>query len=319
MSRNVILVIVAIVLLLCACCAVLGIVAFLNSSAILQQLGMAAQQQGGEAIPTALAPFPSTGKTPFPAGQATAVPTKPSGGLPSTGNPFADALNKAKTAGKYRVQFNWIFGGTTNGKYTEEPFFDFTGEVDGTNSHLVSKGGFMAMLGGDTNATIEITEAGGKSYMKGVSMFGMTDPKVWYIQKDSSTTSGFSDFTKPDYFSGFTGDNKADYKKVGTESLDAQQCDVYLYDVKSLQNAALGGLLGFSQAQGDFSAIDKGEMKVWLCGDGYVHKFTMDYQGHDSKDATQKGALKMNIHLWDFNNPTITVQAPAGAKPMPGN
>ncbi|MDE3091119.1 MAG: hypothetical protein KGJ80_17225 [Chloroflexota bacterium] len=192
---------------------------------------------------------------------AKTVPTQPSSASTS-GNPFADALTKGKNATKYRVQFNWIFGGMQNGKYSEQPFFDFTGEVDGTNSHLVSKGGFLAMLG-DDNSTIEIIDAGGKEYMKGISMFGMTDPKVWYIQKDSSTTSSFSDFTKPDYFSGFTGNNNtADYKKVGNESLDSQSCDVYLYDVKSLQNAALLGLLGSSQDKTDFSAIDKAEMKV---------------------------------------------------------
>jgi len=26
----------------------------------------------------------------------------------------------------------------------------------------------------------------------------------------------------------------------------------------------------------------------------------------------------MSAHLWDFNNPTISVTAPAGAKTMPG-
>ncbi|MDE3091120.1 MAG: hypothetical protein KGJ80_17230 [Chloroflexota bacterium] len=44
----------------------------------------------------------------------------------------------------------------------------------------------------------------------------------------------------------------------------------------------------------------------------------MDYEGHDSKNVNSKAALKMNIHVWDFNNSAISVQAPAGAKPMPG-
>lgn len=324
MNRNLALILGGCALVLVLCCVASAVVVVLEGSAIQDQIaGIFGQTTGQLQPPEAVVPTEpaATGETPFPSGETTAVPTTvpttPAGGLPGVGNLFGDALGKAKAATKYRVQFNWIFGGMQNGKYAEQPFFDFTGEADGKNLHLVSKGGFLAMLGGD-NSTIEITEADGKEYMKGISMFGMTDPKVWYIQKDTSTTSGFSDFTKPDYFSGFTGDNKADYKKVGTESVDGQSCDVYLYDVKSLQNAALSGLLGFSQAKGDFSAIDKAEMKVWLCGDGYVHKFTMDYEGHDSKDANSKAALKMNIHLWDFNNPTISVQAPQGAKPMPG-
>jgi hypothetical protein len=316
MNRNLALILGGCAVLLVCVCLASGIIIVVAGNQISQILAQTTQQlQPSEArVPTVPE---TTGETPFPSEQATAVPTKPSGGLPSGGNPFADALGKAKTATKYRVQFNWVFGGMQNGKYVEQPFFDFTGEVDGTNSHLVSQGGFLAMLGGD-NSTIEITQADGKEYMKGISMFGTTDPKVWYIQKDTSTTSGFSDFTKPDYFSDFTGNNMADYKKTGSESLDNQSCDVYLYDAKSLQNTALIGLLGSAQDKTDFSAIDKAEMKAWLCGDGYVHKFTMDYEGHDSKDVNSKGALKMNIHVWDFNNPAISVQAPKDAKPMPG-
>jgi hypothetical protein len=58
-------------------------------------------------------------------------------------------------------------------------------------------------------------------------------------------------------------------------------------------------------------------MNVWLCGDGYVHKFTMDYEGHNATQASSKAAMKMNMHIWDYGNPSISVQAPAGAKPMP--
>ncbi len=304
-----------VVLLLCVCVG-LG-ATFVVAGNQIQQfiLGQTAQQlqPTDQSLPTE----PSTGsETPLPAGQSTAVPTQATGVLPSVGNPFADALSKGAAASKYRVQFSWIFGGMQNGKYAEQPFFDFTGEVDGKNTHLVSKGGFLAMLGGD-NSTIEIIDAGGKEYMKGITMFGMTDPKVWYIQKDTSTSSGFSDFTKPDYFSDFTGSNKAGYQKVGNQSVDGQSCDVYLYDMKSLQNAALLGLLGSAQDKSNFSTIDKAEMRVWLCGDGYVHQFTMDYEGHSQSDANSKGAMKMNIHLWDFNNSAISVQAPANAKPMP--
>ncbi len=314
-NKNLPLIIGGCVVLLLCCCLVSVASWFVFQNQISQILGQTSEQLQ----PSSEGETPSTGTTPFPASQATAAPTKPSGAIvPSNGDPFAGALSKGKSATKYRVKFNWIFGGMTNGKYTEQPFFDFTGEVDGQNSHLVSQGGFLAMLGGD-NATIEIIDAGGKEYMKGITMFGMTDPKVWYIQKDSSTTSGFSDFTKPDYFNDFTSGNTSDYKKTGSESLDGQSCDVYLYNAKTLENSALGGLLGMSSDKNDFSVIDKAEMKVWLCGDGYVHQFTMDYEGHNSKDANSKGAMKMNIHVWDFNNSAISVQAPAGAKPMPGN
>ncbi len=257
---------------------------------------------------------------PTKAGAATAVPTKASATTaPSSGSPFADALNKAGTATKFRVQFSWIFGGMDSGKYAEEALFDFTGEIDGAKSHLTSKGGMLAMLGGDANTPIEIIEADGKTYMKGISMFGMTDPKQWYISDDNSMTSGFGDFAKPDEYKDWvSGANSGDIKKVRSESLDGQSCDVYLYDIKSLQNQALSGLLGLSGGdKSDFSAIDKGEMDFWLCGDGFVHKFLMDYEGHNKQDPTQKAAMKMTWHAWDFNNASIVVTAPKDAKPMP--
>jgi hypothetical protein len=300
------------------CCVLSFAVLFVAGGSIQDQIAGMFNQTPGQLPPGIETAVPSglpSGLPTLPAKGSNPAPTQPPSASTS-GNPFADALSKGATASKYRVRFSWIFGGMQNGKYTEQPFFDFTGEVDGKNTHLVSKGGFLAMLGGD-NSTIEIIDADGKEYMKGITMFGMTDPKVWYIQKDASTSSGFSDFTKPNYFSDFTGGDKAGYQKVGSESVDGQPCEVYLYDMKSLQNAALVGLLGSAQDKSDFSAIDKAEMKVWLCRDGYVHQFTMDYEGHSQNDVNSKGAMKMNIHLWDFNNSAISVQAPANAKPMP--
>ncbi len=234
----------------------------------------------------------------------------------SSGDPFADAMGKAKTATKFRVEFSWIFGGMEKGKYQETPFIDFTGEVDGQNSHMTSKGGILAMLAKDANTPVEIIEAGGTTYMKGVTMFGQADPKLWYIT-DDSTTSTFSDFAKPDEYKNWvSGAQSGDIKKVRTEKLDNQNCDVYVYDMKTLQNAALGGMLGFAGDKNAFSVIDKGETDFWLCGDGFVHKFLLDYEGHNSKDATQKGLFKMTWHAWDFNNAAITVTAPKDAKKL---
>lgn len=278
-----------------------------------------AQEAIETAVPTLAAVATSVAPTSAPPGGKTqAAPTPTPSGPTAGGNPFADALTKAKGATKYRVEFSMVFGTTKNGKYSEEPFIDFKGEVDGKNSHMTSKGGIMAMLSGDEKGTVEIIEADGKTYMKGVSMFGLTDPKVWYITDDKSATSGFADFAKPDEYNNFLGGGKpGDFKKIRSESLDGQSCDVYLYDLKSLQNAAIVGLLGSAQDKNEFASIDKAEMSFWLCKDGYVHKFLLDYQGHDTKNANEKGALKMTGHTWDYGNPTIVVTAPKDAKPMP--
>lgn len=300
--------------LLCGACVV-GVYFFGGSqlNQLASQLGIPSSQGGSGLAPEAPGSR-APGALPKPTAGAA---NQPPGQLPGS-DLFASALNKAKTAQKYRVEFAMLFGSTQNGKYSEEPFVDFTGEVDSGNSHFVSKGGLFSLLAG--GGTLEIIEADGKNYMKGISMgLGITDPKVWYVQKDTSSMSGFEDFTKPDYFSGFTGGTKpSDFKKVRTEPLDGQSCDVYNYDFKSVQNAAIVGLMGSAKDKQDFSTIDKAEINVWLCGDGFVHKYTMEYSGHDQKNPNEKGAMKMNSHLWDFNNASIKVTAPAGAKPMPG-
>lgn len=256
--------------------------------------------------------------TAVPGGNTAATPTKAASS--SAGNPFTDALSKAKTATKFRVQVAWIFGSTENGKYSEQAFIDFTGEVDGTKSHMTSKGGLLAMLSSDPNTPLEIVQADSKTYMKGVNMFGMTDPKSWYIM-DNSSTSGFADMAKPDEYKDWvSGTNAGDFKKVRTEKVDNQSCDVYLYDLKNSSNSALSGMLALGQGSSDdLGVADKSEISFWLCGDGYVHQFMLEYAGHNQKDATQKGAMKLSWHAWDFNNASIAVTAPKDAKTMPGS
>jgi hypothetical protein len=254
-------------------------------------------------LPTGIAPVGSTKAAP------------PSSG--ASGNPFTDFMNKTKTANKYRVEFVWTFGSTDQGKYQEVSFFNMTGEVDGTKSRFVSKGGLMAMLGGDQNATVEFIEADGKSYVKGMAIIPGLDPKAWYIT-DDKMSSGFRDYAKPDEFKNFTGGKDTDFKKVRTESLDGQSCEVWLYDFKNIQNAAITSALAMGKDKNEFSVIDAGQSAVWLCSDGFVHKWNFELRGHDTKNPNEKGALIMGAHMWDFNNPTIVVTAPAGAKPMPG-
>jgi hypothetical protein len=323
-SKTVIVIGVGCLVVLCLCMAVAAVGWFMldvpgKFTEISQGLSREPGGIGGIVPPpTGAAGLPGPLPTGFASGlptKAAPVPTQPS--AVSSGNPFTDFLNKTKTANKYRVEFAWTFGSTDQGKYQEVSFFNMTGEVDSGKSHFVSKGGLMAMLGGDQNATIEFIEADGKSYMKGIALFGMTDPKQWYISDDKSTSS-FKDFAKPDEFRNYAGGKDSDFKKVRTESLDGQSCDVWVYDFKNVQNPAITSALAMGKDKNEFSVIDTGQVSTWMCGDGFVHKWSFEFRGHDSKDPNNKGALIMSAHMWDFNNPTIVVTAPAGAKPMPG-
>jgi hypothetical protein len=305
--------------LLCVCCVGAGIAiyAFDAPNQISRVLGLGVELPGKSSLPSIPGAVPVPGKATAVAPLSGNAPTT-APGLNLGSGLFGDAIGKAKTATKYRMEFTWAFGGMQTGKYQEEPFFNMSGMVDGKNSYLTSKGGLFAMLAADKNSTIEIIDADGKTYMKGITMFGMADPKQWYISDDKSS-SGFKDFAKPDEWRSFAGGKDSDFTKAGSESVDGQSCDIWRYDLKTAQNAAITGLLGSAQDKSSFSAIDKAEVTVSLCADGYVHKYAMNYEGHDAKNANSKGALKINSHMWDFNNSAIVVTAPTGAKPMPGS
>jgi hypothetical protein len=304
------------VLLLCGVCAV-GVYVFGGSqlNQLASQLGLPVSQDGSAPVQGRTGTGGPLGLPPA-TGSANQPSSAPSSGSTSSGNPFADALTKAKGAQKFRYDVSWVFGSTKNGKYTEEPFLDMSGEVDGKNSHTTTKAGIFSMFAG--GGSLEIIDADDKSYWKGVNFAGMTDPKVWYIQKDSSSSNTFEDFARPDYWNGFSSSDSGDYKKARSDQVDGQSCDVYLYDMKNVKNAAMVGLLGSAQDQNAFSVIDKAETNFWLCGDGFVHKFSLEYSGHDAKNPTNKSGMRWSGHFYDFNNASIRITAPAGAKPMPG-
>lgn len=327
MNKKVLWIVGGCAVLLLLCCVAIFVVYFVFKDTIQQQilgsLSTGVELPLGTVVPElpSVVP-PSLGRiTPGAVPTVGALPTsKAASSASSTGNPFLDALTKAKSATKYRVEFSMAFGGMENKVYKETPFIAFNGEVDGKNSHIIPTGGLLSSLyTGSETGKLEIVDVGGTEYLKGASsLMGVIklDPNTWYISNDSSSSS-FASFAKPDEFSSWTGTSFSDMKKVRSESLDSQGCDVYLYDFKSLQNAALTGLLGTSGGQSNFDVLDRADVTVWLCGDGFVHKYILDYEGHSSKDATQKSALKMNWHVWDVNSSAINIQAPTGAKPMP--
>jgi hypothetical protein len=241
-------------------------------------------------------------------------PTRPAiSSSGSTGGILADALAKVRTAPKFRVEFSFLFGVTESSKYQEQTFIDLTGQADNGKAQVTLKGVLMAMLSGDLKTPVEIITADGKSYLRGVSMFGMTDPKVWYVTDDSSA-GGFGDFAKPEGFEDWLGDtDPADFKKVRTESLDNQSCDVYVNNVKSMDAVPFLKIAADFQDQADMSVLDKGEMSLWLCRDGFL-----DFQGHNQSSVAEKGAIKMLWHAWDYGNSAISITLPKDAKPMPG-
>ncbi len=279
---------------------------------------------GGTPAPSAPAQATATPVPSTPA-QATATPvpakptTPPASPTPAPvvkpfGDLFNDAMAKAKTATKYRMAMSFTIGATEAGQFKETPFMVLEGYVVDQDMYQVFNGGMMnESLGG---AKIEMIQVGGKSYIKGMTFMGMADPNKWYLMSDTSQSSPPVD---PGDMFNMTGQDlkglKDAPKKVGNETLDGQSCEVWSWDMR----AYYGNYMNFMtnpDAKKDLGIADKAESKSWLCADGYIHQVSMDIAGHDTANVAEKGSMKILTRMWDFNNASLSVKAPADAVPF---
>ncbi len=82
----------------------------------------------------------------------------------------------------------------------------------------------------------------------------MTDPKVWYLSDDKSTASSFAEFAKPDEYkdAGRAAPRPAKSKRCARKMWMGNRATVYLYDMKSLQDSPLSGLVGMARIRATF-------------------------------------------------------------------
>jgi hypothetical protein len=297
-----------------------GPLAFLNPAQPTATPAPAATATKPAAGPTATQPA-ATAPTAAPtkAGAApTAAPTKPAAQpTTATGGDFfslwSNVQGRTASATKYRMSMSMIIGSTENGVYKETPFLVSEGWTVGKDSYQAFTGGMLNDLLGGTK--IEMIQAGGTSYMKGGAMFGLMDPTKWYSMSDSTSLSPPID---PSDMLGMSGLDSAttatSAKKTGTETLDGQSCDVWVWSIA--QTTPFLGLLANPTQATDLSVTDKSEVRSWICRDNYVHKVMMEIAGHSKDNVNEKGAMKFDIHIWDFDNPTLSVTAPVGALPF---
>ena len=275
-----------------------------------------AQPTKPPAAPTTSAPATGVPATAAPAATkppaaATAAPT--TSAPPDFGGLWSDAQKKAKSASRFRMSMSWIVGATENGVYAEEPFIVLEGYTVVTDTYQVFSAGMLNEIMGGTK--IEMMEVGGKSYMKGAGFLGLMDPTKWYLMSDSSQSS--PPFEPDDMFNmaspgSATGENAA--RKIGTETLEGQSCDVWAWNFTN--SSQLLGFLSDVNSKVDMTVTDKAETKSWLCRDGYVHRVAMEILGHAKDNVNEKGAMKLESRMWDFENPALTIKAPEGALPF---
>jgi hypothetical protein len=241
-----------------------------------------------------------TFSTPTPVPSAT--PTAVRGTLPpATPSSIVGAMTKTKTAPRYRVTL------TLNVKQGATSLFglDLKGEVNGDDEH------YNYALGGEQ---IEFVNARGQYFAKGARSIGLPSATKWYSLSQDVADAARPPFGAEDLLTSFIAQlPKENFQPSARESLDGVACQVYRYAPKNLNEAGIANLLSEPEASA-FGALDPSEIKLWICEDGMLHQLSVDANGHNPRRATDKGTAKMQLHLWDFANAAIKIDAPASAE-----
>jgi hypothetical protein len=285
---------------------------------------------GGAPEPTATAVPPTFVPTAVPPTQLPPTqvpPTQPPASTGTQGGPLLDALNQVKAATTYRVdlviqgQGNFAAGAgpTPEAGATDKPMtlVMMKGEVNGKDAHFTLQGVLTSFLGIDPEKTFEVITSDGKAYVKGpVPLLGATEEK-WYEAPPNAASVAQPPLTPGSFLESFgeSGINPADFKQLGTESLDGKSCQVLAGDKTAVINAfsKLGGATGATQE--DLDSIDNAEFKFWVCDDGYLHQVKMLVEGHDKTKPDQKGSFEILMKITDFNA-DIKITPPADAIPL---
>jgi hypothetical protein len=255
---------------------------------------------------------------PAPTAKPTATPE------PDVSVSLADAVANAKNVKTYRMEMEMSSkglldamaqaGGGAGSPAADAPLMSMTGEFDNGNAHFTMKGMFVAFMGMDPEQGLEMLTVDGKSYVHGPApMMGATEA-AWYAAEQGQASAAQPPVDSSAFFESFGGKDLSKFSKVGSESLDGQSCDIYKGDQEATQ-AAFESAAGGGGANG-MDTIESADLKLWACGDGYVHQMLIDVTGSSKDKPGQKLDFQMNFHLYDFDSADIAIEAPADAKPL---
>ena len=262
--------------------------------------GVAGCAAPAPAPPPSPTPEPITFSTPTAIPSPTITPLR--GTLaPATPSSIVGAMTRTKNAPRYRVTM------TLNVKQGNATSFalDLKGEVNGDDEH------YNYSLGGEQ---IEFIQARTQFFAKGARSFGFPSATKWYSLPADVADAARPPFSAEDLLTSFIAlAPKENFQPATRESLDGIACQVYRYVPKNLGEAGIANLLGESEAAA-FAALDPSEIKLWICDDGLLHQLSVDANGHNPRRVTDKGAAKLQLRLWDFQNTGIKIDPPPNAE-----
>jgi hypothetical protein len=249
-------------------------------------------------------PSPTLNPVPVIIAMPTSSIPAPLGTTPGAPGTLSTALEKARSAQKYRVAL------TLDVQQPNTPHFvlSLSGEINGADAHYAYR------LSSDQ---VEFIMAHGQAYAKGARSVGLPTMNKWYLLQPDLADVARPPFSPQDLMDDFSAQkDKVGLQPEAREPLDGQNCQVWRSLPKSLADTGIGSALGLDQDTGPFAALDQAEVKAWLCDDGVLHQLGIDITAHNPRQVTEKGTAKFLLHLWDFQNAAIKIDAPANAEPF---
>lgn len=266
-------------------------------------------------------PTPTPTATPPPTATSTAAPS-PSATRPNPTATKANTLPPAiafslnKTQSAHSIKYNYAQELTLvqNGKTSTIPMLTVSG-ADSTLNRETTISGTTS----DTNefVTYQVIVIGADAYVKGITGIPGVDPTKWYQLPEGAQTGVRRLPSALGLIASFSPDDvaKAQFQSNGSETLEDQTCTVW-----SAQNPqfaqTLIGLAEGSELRKQIGEIDKTELKLLTCADGYIHQIFGQVSGRSAKNAADTVTLTLRFEMSNFDE-ALKIEPPAEVSPFP--
>ena len=224
---------------------------------------------------------------------------------------IADAYRKTLALQRVRYKITSLISYMQNGAPVQQPGLNARGAESGSNRSFAISG-IMNTTG--EPATFEFITLDNITYVKGLSGIPGVQPDKWY-----KFPPELGNFTRDaPGIKTLLADLKLDEQRAnsfahtGSEALDGHACDIWLANDSKLAEGFIG-IANNAQATEQLQAVDGGQVRVWTCDDGYLHRLTGSLQGHAPDNSANKATMELDFVLFD-HNVEIPLTAPPGAQ-----
>lgn len=253
-----------------------------------------------KSTPGMSAALPSSTPVPIPMPLFTPTPAN----SPTPLSPLAAAFAKTQAAQKYRVTM------LLDVQSPGAPAFalDLKGEVNGADARTAYQ------LGGES---IELIAARGQFFVKGARGLGMPTMTTWYSLTPDLADAAQPPFAPMDLLNDFVAQTAhLAFQMTGREPLDGQPCAVWRATPRAPAETGIGDVVGAGHTDSAFGALDRAEIKVWVCADGAAHQVSAEIAAHNANTPADKSTAKWTLHVWALDEAGIKIDAPANAVPF---